>query len=189
MAQELEQLRQQYNSLKEEINKQNNVNERLIRESIKKDMSLINMKKWVSIVAGAIAIPLIYVVSMELDLGLVFTVISVVWLLSMVIGNILRNRELNISMLSSGSMQSFADEMHRRKTNQFKWVRINFSLFVIWVGCFIGECFRVGLDRDILIPVIVGVLTGTVIGLAAGFRMHNRLIGAYENIIAEIEEN
>lgn len=187
MAEELQQLREQYASLKEEISKQNTINEKVVLSSIKKELRVIDSKKWVSLVACLVAIPLIIAVSLNLDFSLGFIIGSVAWLLLMHVGNMVRNSMVDIDSLSSSSVRSFVEEVKKRKKTQFKWVKINYSLFIVWVGCFIGELFRTGMDKEMLLPMIGGIFVGAVIGTTIGFRIHNRIIGAYEGIIQELE--
>lgn len=101
--------------------------------------------------------------------------------------NFIRNRNIWVDLLSGKSTQIFLAEIKKRKEAQFRWLRINFSLFLLWLGYFIGECIHSGMEKDTLIPIIAGAVTGAVIGLTAGLRMHNRIIGAYEGIILELE--
>lgn len=187
MADELQQLKMQYRSLKEEVDRQNTINEKFILSSIRKDLRIINSKPMISLVAGTIAVPLIILLSLNLGLSLPFMIISAAWLLFLIVGNWIRNRHVDIDPLSSGTLQSFVSEMKKRKNNQFKWFRINFPATILWIGCFIGECIRVGMAKEMLLPVIFGICVGAVIGIVIAFKMHNTIIGAYEGVILELE--
>lgn len=187
MSEELDQLRLQYTELKARIERQEITNEKLIMESIRKDLRLVNSKTWISCMAGIMAILTVPMVSFRFGLRTPFIIISIVWLICMVTGNIIRNRNISPDLLSGESTQKFLEAIKKRKKVQFRWIQINLSLFVLWLGYFIGECIHSGMDRETLIPIIAGALTGAVIGLAAGLRIHNRIIGAYEGIIIELE--
>lgn len=184
---ELEELRQQYAALKQEVAKQNTINEKLIMDSIRKDIRAITSKRYKSIVAALIGIPLIIAVSLELGFRLPFIIISVAWSLAMCIGNLIRFRNLGTDSLSTGTTQSFVEEMKRRKAGQFRWIRVNFTLLVLWTGYFAGECFHTGMPKEELIPILGGLVLGLAVGLTIGFRIHNRIIGAYEGIILELD--
>lgn len=187
MSEELEQLRRQYEELKQEVEKRKTVDEQHILASINKDLHAVNGKVWMSLASCMIAIPLLVVMSLSLDLRPAFLIISITWVLLMHIGNYLRNRKLTLDSMSSESVQSFLEEMKKRKKNQFRWVRINYSIFIIWLGYFIGELFHTGMDKEALYPVILGLATGAVIGILIGMRTHNRIIGTFEGIILELE--
>ena len=187
ISEELEQLRQQYADLKAQFDKQEITNEKLIRESIRKDLSIVNSKKWTGLGAGLIGLGGIIALSLNLGLRPAFITISAAWILFMIIGNFVSKRQLSSQAISGESTQAFITEIKERKQNQFRWIRINFSIFALWVGYFIGECIHRGLDKEILTPIIVGIIVGAIIGLFLGIRMHNRIIGAYEGIILELE--
>ena len=189
MAEELQQLREQYTSLKEELSRRNTIDEKMILSSIRKDLRLISSKRYFSLAACLIAIPLIVMISLELDFRLPFIIASIVWLLFMHIGNWLRMKKVDIDSLSSESVQSFVSEMKRRMNLQFCWTRINYAMFVLWVGCFIGECIHTGMDKEMLLPIIGGICIGAAIGITLGFRIHNRIIGTYEGIILELDNS
>ena len=184
---EFEELRREYSTLKQEIAKQNTLNEKLIMSSIRKDLRAITSKKYMSIMAAFIAIPLIIILSLDLNFRLPFIIISVTWMLAMCVGNFIRFSNLSIDSLFSSTTQTFLEEMKQRKTGQFRWVRIHFSILVLWVGYFIGELIHTGLPKDELLPMIGGCVLGLAIGLTIGLKVHNRIIGAYEGIILELE--
>ncbi|MGM9773982.1 MAG: hypothetical protein ACI3Y2_02100 [Candidatus Egerieousia sp.] len=70
---------------------------------------------------------------------------------------------------------------------QYRWFRINFTIMFLWIGYFIGECVHAGLSKDIMIPMIIGIGAGAIIGIIVGINMHNRIIHIYEGIILELE--
>lgn len=187
VSEELEQIRTEYAALKERLDRQEIISEKHVLDSIRKDLRVIGAKKWLSIPAGMTALVFLPLVSLDLGLRTPFIVISVVWILSMVTGNLLRERKLDIERLSGESTQVFLTEIKKRKAQQFRWARINMSIFVLWLGYFIGECLRTGIDKAILVPLLTGAAAGAVIGITVGLRIHNRIIGTYEGIILELE--
>lgn len=187
VSEELEQIRTEYAALKERLDRQEIINEKHVLDSIRKDLRAVHAKKWLSLPAGIIALFFLPSVSIDLGLRTSFIVISVIWMLSMVVGNLLRVRRLDIERLSGESTKVFLTEIKKRKARQSRWVRINMSIFIVWLGYFIGECLRTGMDKSILIPLITAAAAGAVTGIAIGLRMHNRIIGIYEGIILELE--
>lgn len=187
ISEELEQLRTEYAELKSRLDKQEITNEKLIRESIRKDLRLVHTKTLVSLIAGIAALGIIPLLSLHFNLSLTFMIISIVWMLGMVIGNFIRNREISCDSISGESTQAFLAEIKKRKKNQFRWIRVNYSIFLIWVAYFIAECFRSGMAKEMLLPLVSGIVAGALLGSLLGLRMHNRIIGAYEGIILELE--
>lgn len=187
LSEELEQMRLEYAGLKERLERQEITNEKLILASIRKDMRIVRGKTWISVACGVAALANLPLICFSLGLRIPFIIISIIWITAMVAGNVLRNREIGLDRLWGESTRNFLSEIKKRKAQQFRWVRVNITLFVVWTGYFVGECAASGMERETLIFVIAGVVTGAVIGVAMGLRMHNRIIGAYEGIILELE--
>ena len=184
---ELEQLRKDYAQLKQELGKQEITNERLIRESIRKDLSFIDKKKWIGIPAIIIVAVLMPYISKELGLRTTFVIITIVWIAILAIANFIRMNGMYERLISMMPTQEFLKRIKKQKQQQFRWFQINIPLLFLWVGYFIGECIHANLPQEILYSLLGGLITGLVIGGTIGLRMHNRIIGIYEGIILQLE--
>lgn len=184
---ELEQLRKDYAQLKQELGKQEITNERLIRESIRKDLSFIDKKKWIGIPAIIIVAVLMPYISKELGLRTSFVIITIVWIAILAIVNFITMNGMDERLISMMPTQEFLKRIKKQKQQQFRWFQINIPLLFLWVGYFIGECIHANLPQEILYSLLGGLITGLVIGGTIGLRMHNRIIGIYEGIILQLE--
>ena len=184
---ELEQLRKDYAQLKQELGKQEITNERLIRESIRKDLSFIEKKKWLGIPAIIIVAVLMPYISKELGLRTSFVIITIVWIAILAIVNFITMNGMDERLISMMPTQEFLKRIKKQKQQQFRWLQINIPLLFLWVGYFIGECIHANLPQEILYSLLGGLITGLVIGGTIGLRMHNRIIGIYEGIILQLE--
>lgn len=187
IAHELEQLRKDYAQLKQELGKQEITNERLIRESIRKDLSFIDKKKWIGIPAIIIVAVLMPYISKELGLRTSFVIITIVWIAILAIVNFITMNGMDERLISMMPTQEFLKRIKKQKQQQFRWLPINIPLLFLWVGYFIGECIHANLPQEILYSLLGGLITGLVIGGTIGLRMHNRIIGIYEGIILQLE--
>lgn len=187
IAHELEQLRKDYAQLKQELGKQEITNERLIRESIRKDLSFIDKKKWIGIPAIIIVAVLMPYISKELGLRTSFVIITIVWIAILAIVNFITMNGMDERLISMMPTQEFLKRIKKQKQQQFRWFQINIPLLFLWVGYFIGECIHANLPQEILFSLLGGLITGLVIGGTIGLRMHNRIIGIYEGIILQLE--
>lgn len=183
---DLEQIKKDYSELKEKFQKVEMDKEKLLRQSIRKDINFINQKKWISFFAGIIAIVGVSLLTWQFGLRLPFLIVSVVWMLVEMVAKEC-DRDLDIDSISGESTQTFIKEIKKRKEKQFRWFRIHVPLFVIWVGYFFGECLHAGMPKREMIPLLAGITIGAIIGLIVAFRIHNRLIGTYENILFDME--
>ena len=184
---ELEQLRKDYAQLKQELGKQEITNERLIRESIRKDLNFIDKKKWIGIPAIIIVAVLMPYISKELGLRTSFVIITIVWIAILAIVNFITMNGMDERLISMMPTQEFLKRIKKQKQQQFRWFQINIPMLFLWVGYFIGECIHANLPQEILYSLLGGLITGLVIGGTIGLRMHNRIIGIYEGIILQLE--
>ena len=187
LSRELEQLRKDYAQLKQELGRQEITNEKLIGESIHKDLRFINSKKWIGIPAFVIVSALLPFLSHEFGLRMTFVIVTVSYMAILAIANFIRLSGMDQRLMSMMSTQEFLKRIKKQKQQQFRWIQINIPLLFLWVGYFIGECINAKLPQELLYSLIGGILTGLVIGGIIGIRMHNRIIGIYEGIILQLE--
>lgn len=187
ISSELEQLRKDYAQLKQELGKQEITNEKLIRESIRKDLRFIDKKKWMGIPAFIIVAGLMPYLIQEIGLRLPFVIVTIVWMATLTVGNFIRMSGIDDRLISMMSTQEFLKKIKKQKQQQFRWLQVNIPLLFLWVGYFIGECIHADLPQEIMYSLLGGLLTGVVIGGIIGLRMHNRIIGIYEGIILQLE--
>ena len=187
ISSELEQLRKDYAQLKQELGRQEITNEKLIRESIRKDLRFIDKKKWMGIPAFIIVAGLMPYLIQEIGLRLPFAIVTIVWMAIMAVANFIRMSGMDERLISMMSTQEFLKKIKKQKQQQFRWLQVNIPLLFLWVGYFIGECIHADLPREILYSLLSGLLTGVVIGGIIGLRMHNRIVGIYEGIILQLE--
>ena len=189
LSKELEQMKLEYDSLKTRLEKQEIINEELILASIRKDLRLVNAKRIISLAGGSLALVLVSIVAKDLGLSVAFVLASVAFIVYMVASNFIRNGNMSVDALRGEPIRRFLEKVKIRKQNQFRWFRINLCLFILWVGAFVGSCFKAGLEKESLVPVIIGIGVGALIGLVCGFKVHNKIIGIYEGIILELEKD
>lgn len=187
ISRDLEQLRNDYAKLKMELGRQEITNERLIRESIRKDLKFIDKKKWIGVPAFLLISMLMPYLQHEIGLRMPFVVATIVMMGVLAIANFVRLSAFDGNLVSMMSTQEFLGKIKKQKQQQFNWIKITFPVLAIWVGCFVGECLHADLPKEILYSLFGGLTTGLVIGIILGFRMHNRIIGIYEGIILQLE--
>lgn len=187
ISRDLEQLRNDYAKLKMELGRQEITNERLIRESIRKDLKFIDKKKWIGVPAFLLISMLMPYLQHEIGLRMPFVVATIVMMGVLAIANFVRLSAFDGNIVSMMSTQEFLGKIKKQKQQQFNWIKITFPVLAIWVGCFVGECLHADLPKEILYSLFAGLTTGLVIGIILGFRMHNRIIGIYEGIILQLE--
>lgn len=187
ISSELEQLRNDYAQLKQELGRQEITNEKLIWDSIRKDLRFIDKKKWIGIPAFLAVACVMPYLSQEIGFRLPFIVVTIVWIAILAVANFILMSGMDDRLISMMSTQDFLKKVKRQKQLEFRWLQVNIPLLILWVGYFIGECIHANLPHEILYSLIGGLLFGLVIGGIIGWRMHNKIIGIYEGIILQLE--
>lgn len=187
ISRELEQLRNDYTKLKSVLDRQEITNERLIMESIRKDLGFVGRKKWAGVPAFLAVVALMPYLSREIGLRTPFMIATIVMMAVLAIANFIRMSGLDDNLVSMMSTQEFVKQIKKRKQQQFNWIKTTIPMLFLWTGCFVGECLHTDLPEEILFSLLCGLATGMIIGGIIGLHIHNRIVGIYEGIILQLE--
>ena len=155
----LEMLRDQVAAFKERLDKQEIINDRLIRQAMKSHVSWVkNMNTWVSVV-GLLFLPLIIFAQNSIHASwLNITFISV-----MMIGEIIFNfynvHTINDKLMSEGDIVTVRQKLLAYKRREKMQIMIETPLLIIWVIWFILDIYNSGKD-----PYFLGGAVGAIIG-------------------------
>ncbi|MBR6285975.1 MAG: hypothetical protein IKR18_03145 [Bacteroidaceae bacterium] len=185
---ELENMRQQMETLKSKLDKQEIVNERMIRYSMKKRMDKITRTYYKLIIVGLLVIPLGYwsfVVASHLSVAFwIGTCIFMILCNSVTYYNC---RNLNYTNLMTNNMLEVRRRMAKGKKFDANWLLVGMPLLMAWVGWLMFEIYKIN-NKLLSYPLFWSACTGIVVGLIIGFTIHFRTQRQYQEIIDEIEE-
>ena len=182
---ELEGLKQQLTLLNKKLEKQNIVNEKLIRNSMKERISNINRVGIAFCVIAAIATPMItlsfhYVLQFSLALNLftcVFMAIAFAY-------TIWSHWGLNSNLLN-GDLITASSTILRTRKRYKQWSYFGYPWLAIWLCWYSWEIYTKIENKEIMFGIICGGIIGGVIGGIWGLRQRNKI---YRNIDAILEE-
>jgi len=168
---ELEQMREQMNIFKSRLDKQQIINERLVRNSMGNKMSWIKNFVWVE----AVLVPIILVImaSFHARQGLSWWLFAflAIGMIADVIGDYIINR-IPKGELLSGDLVATSKRLLKMKKQRTIWFIIGTAFCTIWVVWFIIETIM-HLNLEVDYPhhgTIVTILTlGSAIGAIIGF--------------------
>ena len=191
---ELEQMRAQLGILKQKLEKQDIVNERLMRKSMKSKMSWIN--KYLVIVIFAIPFVAFAMLPMVHEMN-----ISWWWYgftLVMMTGSIIADWYINYmrdDVFLRGNLVETAERLSRMKRLRLRQTIIGLCLIVIWLAWLFFELYTntSAADPDSVqhvmgIGYMYGSGIGAVLGLIIGLRLCFKLQRTNDEIINDIEE-
>ena len=167
---DFENMRQQMTTLKNKLNQQEIVNDRLIRRSMKDTAGNINRRYTIVMILGLFMIPYTYWVFIKLS-G--FTVAF--WL------------NISDSNLMTNNLLDVRRHMARAKKFDANWLFFGIPGIIIFMGWFMYETYQTqggGIDN----PFFWGGCFGGIIGAIIGFMMHFKTQRQYQDIIDQIED-
>ena len=185
---DFENMRQQMTTLKNKLNQQEIVNDRLIRRSMKNTAGNINRKYTIAMIAGLFMIPYSYWVFIKLSgFSVAFWLFTCVFMLICVGATYFNSRNISDSNLMTNNLLDVRRRMARAKKFDANWLFFGVPGIILFMGWFMYETYQVqggGTDN----PFFWGGCIGGIIGAIIGFTVHFRTQRQYQDIIDQIED-
>ena len=184
---ELETMRAQIALLKDKLNKETIVSEKLLRDTMRHKARTINNNAWVSVAASVFVIfwALAYLPSEGFSWW--FIAATILMMLVCDFFTWKYHKDVNAKTMS-GDLLTVAKVMKQLRDNYRKWLKYSIVMIVIWfVWLCIEFCMRYN-DWRLSLFVIVVLFISLAIGGFIGLKMHNAVIRNAEEIISQIEE-
>lgn len=183
----MEQFRSQMAILKQKLEHQTIVNDKLIRQAVSSKIRSINRKYLISLFATLFGGPYIwwffahygYTVALAVFTS-VFFIIAFVYTLR----NWLLMRRNDA--LSTDLVQTLQAAI-KAKRRDARWLWVGIPFLIIWYAWFIFETCRLVAPGRIK-EMVIGSVIGAVIGLSWGLHMHFKSQRQYKEIIAQIND-
>lgn len=189
ISHELEEMRSQIGILKEKLEKQNIVNEKHIRKSMKSNMSSINKTVTATIFLGVFALVYSTWFFWSQGCSLAF-VVSTAVMLAVCLGlTIIQRVNLGRMDFSKGNLIETAQNLSKIKAHYQDWHKIAIPMIVIWFGWMIYEMIGIlGFEGPMAIGFCSGAAVGGIIGGILGFRINRKIVRRTSEILEHIEE-
>jgi hypothetical protein len=187
---ELENMRQQMETLKKKLDKQEIVNDRFIRHSMEKTASNISRRYNVVMVLGILMVPYFYWVFIKLSgFSMTFWIASSIFMLICVGATYYNSRNLNDSNMMTNNLVDVRRRMARAKKFDADWLFFGVPAVILWFGWFVYEIYLANNhDLSLSNPFFWGGCCGGVIGAICGYKMHFNTQRQYQDIIDQIED-
>ena len=183
---ELENMRQQMETLKKKLDKQEIVNDRFIRHSMEKTASNISRKYNIVMLLGILMVPYFYWVFIKLSgFSMTFWIASSIFMLVCVGATYYNSRNLNDSNMMTNNLIEVGRRMARAKKFDADWLFFGVPAVILWFGWFVYEIYLAN-GYDLSNPLFWGGCCG--IGAICGYKMHFKTQCQYQEIIDQIED-
>lgn len=184
---ELETMRAQIALLKDKLDKETIVSEKLLRDTMRHKARNINNNAWISVVASIFVIfwALAYLPSEGFSWW--FIAATILMMLVCDFFTWKYHKDVNAKTMS-GDLLTVAKVMKQLRDNYKKWLKYSIAIIVVWFVWFAIEyCIQLS-DWRVAAFMIIALLIGLAIGGFIGLKMHNAVIRNADEIISQIEE-
>ena len=184
---QFEDMRQQMNTLKKKLQQQEIVNDRIIRQSIKRTASNIKRRYYIIMLLTLLMIPYTYVIFV-LNLELSFSFWIGTCMLMLVCGGATYYNCQNVTntKMMSKNLVEVSHDVARAKKFDANWLYFGIPAVIAWLGWLTWELNQK--DAFAARFMIYGIICGAVLGAILGFKMHFKTQSQYQEIIDQIED-
>jgi hypothetical protein len=184
---QFEDMRRQMNTLKNKLEQQEIVNDRIIRRSMKQEASQISRRYNIIMVLCILMIPYTYVVfKMNLGLSLTFWIGTSIFMLICAGATYYNSLNIANANMMSKNLVEVGQKMARAKKFDANWLFFGIPAVIVWLAWLVWELYQQ--DADVARYSLYGVVCGAVLGSVIGIKIHTKTLQQYQNIIDQIED-
>lgn len=185
---ELQEMREQLAALKEKLNKQEVVNDRLIRDVLSQKMKVINKNGWVSGLCGLFVITFGNFVFYQMGLSTWFLIGTTAMMIFCVAATWVSHSWVNSNEIANGDLLRVAKQAHRLQNVYKNWKYIALPMILVWMTWLGLEYAAEVKDTAMVIGMMSGGVIGGLVGGIIGFRQNKKVINELDEMIRHIEE-
>ena len=183
--QELEQMRQDYATLKDRYDKQQIVNDQILRKAMKHAGGRLRFNSNLTIALGVATLLFTFAIP-QLGLSKPFFFFTLGLMFIALIAAVLASRHLP---KLDGDLLTAAEETARFKKIYLTWPKIGLPIAAVWFGLFIWEALKnhVAAASDIYLFVATMVVF-VILGVVFGLKHRRNLLDATDELLSQIDQ-
>ena len=185
---ELENMRQQMTTLKNKLNQQEIVNDRLIRRSMKNEVNTITRRYYIIMALGLFMIPYGYWCFVKLcGLSLFFWIATSIFMLVCVGATFYTLRKINDPDMMNRNLVEARKKVASAKKFEANWLFFGIPAVVLWLSWFLYQTYQLhggALSNGLFWGGCIGGIIGAICGLSLNFKTQRQ----YQEIIDQIED-
>ena len=187
---EILEMREQLATLKKQLDTQEIINDRLIKEAMSSKLSSINRSAvWICVVC-LIMIPLGYLNFQRLGHSTAFCIATSMLFLICFVAMFLSHYRLRKSDIRNGNLITTYTEVARMRKIYKSWHYWSIPMLIVWFAWFVYEIYQNIAHENIEMMLIISGsgIFGGVIGGIIGLRIHKRTLRTADDLLHQIEE-
>ncbi len=185
---ELDDLRQQINDLKNKVDQQGRLNEDLVKKAIQGKMRGVHRTIIIVAIFAIAVIPFYIMMKYQVGLSWPLIISTIVLLLASITSDYFINR-IDVSHMGDDLVET-ANKLVKMKKNRVIAQRIGIGVALVWLVWFCYEYFKLNsvYGEAVAWASLTGIFVGAAIGGLIGLRIFNKMQRANDEMIDQINE-
>ena len=187
---EILEMREQLATLKKQLDTQEIINDRLLKEAMSGKLSRINGQAiWIGIIC-LIMMPLGYLNFQRIGHSTAFCVATSALFFICFVAMFLSHYRLRKRDIYSGDLVTVYTEVARMRKIYKSWHYWSIPMLIVWFGWMEYEVYLNMAQEDftLLLTISCSAIFGGIIGGIIGLRIHKRTLRTAEDLLRQIEE-
>ena len=185
---EMEEMRRQMAVLREKLEKEEILSDRLLRNTMQNQVRSIRRRANLSIVAGVCVLTVGPMAFSNLGTSTTFIVVTSLMMLVIMLLTVMMHSKLREADVRDGELLAVARNARRLKDDYRRWRYIGIPLMTAWLVWLVIEVVHGQNNPTDSLIMLTPVIIGGIIGGILGVMRHNHLVGMLDDIIRQIEE-
>ena len=185
---ELESMRQQMNTLKNKLNQQEILNDRVMRRSMRNEVNTITRRYYIIMAVGLLMVPYGYWCFVKLGgLSLFFWIVTSIFMLICAGATYYTYRKISDPNMMNRNLVEARKKVASAKKFEANWLFFGIPAVVLWLGWFLYEVYQIhggAIDNGFFWGGCIGGIIGAICGLSINFKTQRQ----YQDIIDQIED-
>lgn len=187
---EILEMREQLATLKKQLDTQEIINDRLLKEAMSGKLSRINGQAiWIGVIC-LIMMPLGYLNFQRIGHSTAFCIATSVLFFICFVAMFLSHYRLRKRDIYSGDLVTVYTEVARMRKIYKSWHYWSIPMLIVWFGWMEYEIYLNMAQEDftLLLTISCSAIFGGLIGGIIGLRLHKRTLRTAEDLLRQIEE-
>lgn len=185
---ELEDMRQQMQTLKNKLNQQEIVNDRVVRRSMRNEVSKITRRYNIIMALSVFMVPYGYWCFVKLiGLSVLFWIATSIFMLICGGATFYNARKISDSGLMNRSLVEARKKVASAKKFEVNWLFFGIPAVILWLCWFFYEVYQRN-GGNFYDGFFLGGCIGGIIGAIVGINLHFKTQRQYQEIIDQIED-
>ena len=185
---DFENMRQQMTMLKNKLNQQEIVNDRLMRRSMKNEVNTIARRYYIIMAVGLLMVPYGYWCFVKLGgLSIFFWIVTSIFMLVCTGATFYTLRKINDPDMMNRNLVEARKRVASAKKFEANWLFFGIPAVILWFAWFMYESYQVHgdtIDNGFFWGGCIGGIIGAICGLSLNFKTQRQ----YQDIIDQIED-